>query len=270
MNKICIIIPIHFIKRKFVKRLIHTFNHHNNSQYADIFFILTNKLEYNKYKKYIFGFNYLILPGTLNHNIIAKNKIYPSFKKFWALEQITKINKYQYSICIDCEVHFFSLKNIYNICKYFCQQKTVFGGNGNIKNINGRCLDFIKLFHKENTNIDINTYFWFSQFPIYDMQITKEFLKFINFENYEFIISNMDWYCFEYIIYIYYCIIFHNYKITNLNNIGLRLNGSLERKLNKTNLDFIRKNNFSINWQSNRHNNILDENIIMLYHLDTN
>jgi len=271
MNKVAIIIPIHFPKRKFVKKLIKSYHQNQNNKYIDIYFILTDKNELTKYQKIIVNFNYLILPEKINHQNILKNKIYPSFKKFWALEYLTNTYDYQYLICIDSEILFLNLEKIYDICKDFCERKQVIGGIGNIKNINTQCLNFLKKFD-DFQNIDTHIYFWFSQFPIYQKDITINFLKFIKFNenNYESIINLMDWYCFEYIIYIYYCIKFHNYQIINLNNYGTKLTGSLERKLNQKNLEIVRKNNFSINWQSNRHNTVLDEKIIMLYHLDTN
>ena len=139
-----------------------------------------------------------------------------------------------------------------------------------IKNINTESLNFIKKYlPNKNINIDTNTYFWFSQFPIYEREITKNFLNFINFNNFNQVLDKMNWCCFEYILYIYYCVIFNSYKIINLNDLGLKLKGSLERKLTRKNLDFIRKHNLSINWQSNRHNDIIDENILILYHLNT-
>ena len=64
------------------------------------------------------GVKIIILPSNINKSLLNKKNIYPSFKKFYALDKVIKNN--QYSICIDTESILLNLRDIFNVCKNFC------------------------------------------------------------------------------------------------------------------------------------------------------
>ena len=133
------------------------------------------------------------------------------------------------------------------------------------------CEKFINGFEK-NINFSNKIYFWFSQIPIYDMKIVSEFLKFIEFKDTNNIINKITYSTFDYIIYIYYCVIKYNYKIINLENYDIYTknikNWSLEMNMDIEILNKLKKNNIEINWQFYNLKNIINDNICMIYHTD--
>jgi len=71
---------------------------------------------------------------------------------------------------------------------------------------------------------------------------------------------------------MYYCIIYHNYKIININNFNIyiyiqplwSLEYNIDNKIMKQLLD----NNIEINWQSYNLKDVINDNICIIYHTD--
>ena len=267
MEKVNILIPFHLPKMKYLKKLILSFQ--NNIDYIDLYIIFTNEVEYQITRKHIslMKINILILPNNINHNLLLQKNIYPTFKKFYGLERT--INKNSFSICIDSECVFLNLDNIYHICKNYCNKKEIYGAKNlqNIK-INKNSFNFLKNFiNIPENNLDLEIYHWFSDIPIYDNEITGKFLHDINFNEYNNIIDKLNWEAFDYNIYIYYCCLFQNYKIVNLNNLGFKLNWSLECNTDVKVFDKLKKKGINISWRFWRFPK-LSYDIKILYHLD--
>jgi hypothetical protein len=218
---------------------------------------------------------YIILDNSINLNILENNWSFINFKKIYALNHVCSHFDYKYSIIIDCDCYFLDMKNIYSICERFCEKKEVYGTKVNQNNMSGvpiSCRSFIEKYsNTKHDNLDIDTYFWFSQIPIYDMNLSKQFLQFIDIKNND-IIYNITYSTFDYIIYMYYCVIYHNYKIINLNDYGIytkyQPQWSLEWNVDNELMDKLIIHNIEINWQSFNFKDIINDNICMLYHTD--
>ena len=267
MEKVNILIPFHLPKMKYLKNLILSFQ--NNIDYIDFFLIFTNDKEYQITRKNISlkKINILILPNNINHKSLFNKNIYPTFKKFFALEKT--INKNRFSICIDSECVFLNLDNIFEVCKNYCCKKKVYGST-NLENlkINKCSFNFLKNFMNiPKNNLDLEIYHWFSNIPIYDNQIAARFLQDIKFNDYNNIIDKLIWDAFDYNIYIYYCCLFENYEIVNLNNLGFKLNWSLECNTDLEVFDKLEKEGIDISWRFWRYPK-LNYDIKILYHLD--
>ena len=273
MNKVCVIIPIHPPKKAYLNELLKTYT--KNKNYIDIFIIFTNINEKNVFNDILTDdIKTIILSTDINLNILNKNFSFINFKKIYALNEINNKYNYDYSIVIDSDSLFLDLKNIYSICQRFCEKKQVYGTPSNPNTLSGvdlACASFISQFEK-NINYSNDIYFWFSQIPIYDMKIVDNFLKFINFKDTNQIINKITYGTFDYIIYIYYCVIKYNYKIINLENYNIYTknipNWSLEMNMDKEIFDNLNNNNIEINWQFNNFKYVINDNICMLYHTD--
>ena len=238
MNKVCVIIPIHPPKKAYLNELLKTYR--LNKKYIDIFIMFTNIDEKNYFNDILTDdIKYIILSTDINLNILSQKWSFINFKKIYALNEINSKYNYDYSIVIDSDSLFLDLKNIYSICQRFCDKKEVYGTPCNSRQLSGvdlACEKFINGF-EENLNFTNKIYFWFSQIPIYDMKIVSEFLKFIRFNDTNNIINTITYSTFDYIIYIYYCVIKYNYKIVNLENYDIYTknikNWSLEMNIDR-------------------------------------
>ena len=167
------------------------------------------------------------------------------------------------------------MKNIYSICERFCIKKEVYGTKCSLKfrrSVPTACKNYINKYSDvKYPESDIDTYFWFSQIPIYDMCISKSFLDFIKIHSSNSI-DNITYLTFDYIVYIYYCVLYHNYKIVNLNDYGIYTeyepHWSLEWNMDRKIMSKLIENNIEINWQSYKFKDVLHDNICMYYHTD--
>ena len=264
-KKVNIIVPFHIPKIVFLHKLLKSFE--LNKPYVDLYLVFTNQKEYyfTKKKLNLKGVKIIILPSNINKSLLNKKNIYPSFKKFYALDKVIKNN--QYSICIDSESILLNLRDIFNVCKNFCNKKEVYGDICyNTISINRDSFNFLKYFMPKEIEkeIDLGIYFWFSEIPIYDNKITRKFLDIIQFNNYNNIIEKLSWNAFEYNIYMYYCCLKENYKIINLN---LNLNWSLECNKDEHIFDKLEERNIILNWRFWKYPK-LNRRIKILYHLD--
>ena len=273
-KKVAIIIPIHPPKKKYLIELLKTYV--SNKEYLDIFLVFTSIEDKLFFSDILTPEIYVItLDNNVDLNILQKNISFINFKKIYALNYLSLNFDYTYSICMDCDAYFLDMKNIYSICERFCIKKEVYGTKPTQQNIIGvpmACKEFIEKYsNTKHDNLDIDTYFWFSQIPIYDMNLCKKFLNFININNKD-IMNNVTFSTFDYIIYMYYCVIYHNYKIVDLNNLNIytsflpqwSLECTIDNKIMKQLLD----NNIEINWQSHNLKDVINDNICIIYHTD--
>ena len=248
-NKVAVIIPVHPPKKNYLVELLKTYV--VNKDYIDIFLVFTTIEDKNFFSDILTPDIHSIVLDNIDLNILQKNLSFINVKKIYALNYVCCNYDYDYSIIIDCDSLFLDMKNVYTICERFCQKKEVYGSiakNNDLLNINNKSFNFI---HSINNIIDINLinkdiYFWFSN-------------------------NLLEFNTFEYIIYIYYCVLFYDYKIVNLNdlNIYTPMEGwSLEINITHNILNKLHENNIEINWQYYKFKNILDEKMCILYHTD--
>ena len=273
-KKIAVIIPVHPPKKNYLIELLKTYV--VNKEYIDIFLVFTTIIDQLFFSDILTpDIHVITLDNTIDLNILQKNLSFINFKKIYALNYISLNFNYIYSICMDCDALFLDMKNIYSICERFCIKKEVYGTKTNQENTSGvpiSCKQFIEKYsNTKHDNLDIDTYFWFSQIPIYDMRLANKFLEFININNNN-IIHHITYSTFDYIIYMYYCVIYHNYKIINLNDYGIytkyQYQWSLEWNLDNEIMDKLITTNIEINWQSFKFKDVINDNICILYHTD--
>jgi hypothetical protein len=303
-KKIAFIIPIHsphFPFLIFLKDL-------NETNLFTIFFILTLEEDIYSIKEYI---NLNILTNFKNIQYISlesitglkikkilynykghelRDKGIINIKKLCALNYIYKnFNNFDYLACIDSEIKFINSNNIYEKFYIFCNNKKIIGGNTSnssetYKNIVSRINNDILLFFSQNDNNiiinatkNLNLYFWFSDIPIYDVEILPRFFNYINFDN-EDIIDKINFWTFDYILYIYYCLIYENYKLIDVFDYDIKSrNWSMEYCDFDMYDNVFKKINYMSNWCIGecyyKYKDLFNQNnynIILLYHENYN
>ena len=267
IDNVAFCIPIHPPKYQYIYDLILKLE--NNNILIDIFLIFSSEFDYNAFifKEKI---KPLIVYEELNINSII------TFKKFFGLKKLSS-SKYDYLICCDSEIDIipnnFTYDNINEKIKNIYTNKNIYAGNTtcpvcchiNKTSANLFPNDFLKI---QNITDNFNLYFWWSDLPVYKKSHIDDFFNSI--ASYD----NIIYYHFDYIIYQYYLILNHDFKIVNttpITNINFSLellNTQDENILNKL-LDI----NYGFSWNSKL---ICDTNLkfikthggVIIYHLD--
>jgi len=249
-KKVALVIPIHPPKKSFIKELLYTYI--NNSDYVDIFFVISNENDFNQMCDIDFMDTALVfLPPGINEKITRH--AHAIFKKLYGLDYVAKLGRYDYALAIDSEIDLLELSDIHPICASICSIRAVYGCQSDwefARKINKRCRDFLIKNLIECSGIDQSIYFWWSQLPVYDLKIVEEFLKDIGFHNFDRTLPLLSWWCFENILYLYYCVAFHDYKLIKLDQFNIKLNNSLENKMTGEVIDRLEENNILIHWQN--------------------
>ncbi len=276
MNKIAFVIPVyppHYHHLKFLEKLPSSYD-------FDIYFILTYKDDATTLKDLYTNNSYsvIILENYFTKDFINKilaNRAIITFKKYFGMSLL--MDTYDYISAVDCEIEFANIENIYEKFNKVCQEKLIVGSHIDGINrfqtemINKNCLLFLNNNDIQKLIPLINNYFWFSDIPIYDSRIFKEYLYYIDFFNYENIVGRMNWFIFDYIPYIYYAALYHNYKILNVKDYGINRNWSLESMPYTTYKKVFETMRWAPLWSIYKEYNKDDDmykNIILLYHKD--
>ncbi len=209
MNKVCFLIPVYPPHFSYLDNFIESFKKYNYDNQADICVVFTNEEESLSYKNK--DINRLILPPQYR---VFKNKGIINIKKLWALF-ILKESQYDYILVLDAEALIVKHINLINIFNKFYNEKILWGnqvtsgGATRVNKIKNSC----KRFFMYKDKLDSNLYLWFNQPCIYKVSILPDFLKKINFESN---IKNLTWNDFDYYIYMYYLILYQDFKVKDL------------------------------------------------------
>jgi hypothetical protein len=269
-KQISFVIPIHPPHYKYVSFL----DNLTDAAEFTIFFVLTTTNEKVCLISHIHNYTttgfknirYIVLeedPEIANHitQFNHRDKGIINMKKLYALHYLSKnaeYTKFDYIAVIDSEIKFINTKNIYNKFKSYCDKKQVIAGNTTIRNNIHSFLDNIhshSIKHFNSKDIDkINKetnngkyYFWYSDINVYDRKIVPEFLSYIEFDNLSKFIPKISFWSFDYVIYYYYCIAFHNYKILCMEDYGIERQWSLEAASYKVYKQVIDKMDYTSN-----------------------
>jgi hypothetical protein len=223
--------------------------------------------------------------ATLNRNIIT-------FKKFYGLLWLVEKSpiQYDYVAVVDVEINFVNIKNVPEKFQTFIDRKQLLGGSINPENpYQHTMLSIIKIvnnvvkgfFKEEDLEIlkhktkDFNLYLWFSDIPIYDMQVVPQFLKYINFSfsNYSYFATTSE-FAFDYIIYAFYLLLKEGYTPIDMRDYGIQRQMSLEAAPFSTYLNVIEKINYEPLWvignTYREHKDYFEKSsIIMTYHANS-
>lgn len=280
VNKACFLIPVyprdyHFLD--FLNTLPDTLN-------FDIILVLSYNADYTileslNYKKV---YKVLILEHFMSKEyidqIIQKNVII-TFKKYFALNKFKDV--YEYLATVDSEIRFITVDNIYQKFKTYFANNRIYGGIVDSPNfpihINlAYKINSIssQLFNESEQNAikgathNFQFYFWFSDIPIYESKSLAAFLNHIKFD--EDIVSRLDWHMFDYIPYVYYLHLYHNFTFINIKNNGINRAWSLESMPITTYIAISEKLHYKPMWvienTYNENKQTLADDVIIAYH----
>jgi hypothetical protein len=303
-SKICFLIPIHPPHYNYLTFL----NKLTSKNEFTIVFILTfinDKISLIKYlnNKNIINSTFQNIKFiTLEENDTIKNQIHSfndvkfgiiNIKKFYGLYYLINNNdydKFDYIAVIDSEIEFINIDNLYNKFKLYCDRKTVIAGNTTIRNsvhyflddIHNKSIEHIKINDRPIINNETKNgkyYFWYSDINIYDRKLLPDFFKYINFDlsslTFTNFIRTVSFWSFDYVIYYYYCIAHHNYKIVCMEDYGIERQWSLEAAPYDIYIQIKEKMSYTPNivigncYYKNKDNFLMnDDEPIFIYHLN--
>ena len=272
MNKCAFVIPLHpkhfYYGYYIINELINTD--------VDLYFIFTNLQDKNLFEQKLSKttvLNFLLLDTFTNLSIVEQTNSFVSIKKLFALSILYK--KYDYISCIDSEIKFINKNNFYDMMKNIVDNKIICGGKIKLNMLFEKDIIYnslIKitdvLFHNKLKNIsqDFTIYTWWSNLPVYDCKIAHEFLQWIDFSNTK--LERFCWHVFDDMLYNYFCVLLHNYKLEIIPNCNHSLELSSTQVIEHVNnnickLYWVNKHAYSQNINYYHNNNF---NIV--FHLD--
>jgi hypothetical protein len=248
-HKACFLIPIHPPHYKYLSFLTKLNNKHDFS----IIFVLTyirdkhgliNYLSHNIVSTFC-NIKYITLEEDINiAHLISKFDDREcgiiNIKKLYGLNYISQhYDVFDYIGVIDSEIEFIDVDNVYDRFKLICEKKVVIAGNTTIRNkslafldyIHNASIQYIQIEDRPLVNEMTNNgkyYFWYSDIPVYDRNILPSFLTYIGFHNFTNFLKHMCFWSFDYVIYYYYCIAFHNCKVLCMDDYNIKRHWSLE------------------------------------------
>ena len=217
MNKLAFLVPVYPPDFGYLKQLYNSYIHFNIYKQADLYFIFTNEEEKIHLGDYHYSIIYDTNLGTQTDGIINR-------KKFYGLQQLK--NKYEYTIIIDCESVFIRELDIYNLCDTFFENKILYGNKSSseyielVNSIKNRCKRFF-INNEQSYKLDTELYLWFNQPCIYKNSTLESFFSVIEYDK---IIKDLKFKDFDYLIYMYYLILYNEFIIEDmkiLTNFGV-------------------------------------------------
>ena len=234
IQKVCFLIPVYPRDYNFLSflNILPDIN-------FDIILILSYHSDYELLESLNFKkiYKVLILEDFLKQEYITKlidDRIIITFKKYFCLNKYK--DTYKYLATIDSEVRFINIDNIYEQFDNFFSNKKVYGGLAKfhkelIYKINYNSASIFSLLEQnkiEKGTYNFLLYFWFSDIPVYESNTLNEFLKYISYTDNELFTSKLNWYIFDYIPYVSYVNLYHNFELVNINQYNITRAWSLE------------------------------------------
>ena len=263
MKKISFCIPTFPPHYKYAIKLYNSYLHYELCQQADFWFVFTNQEEKEIFEKLYGTTNCIIYDSNLGINM--KDGIVNK-KKFYALNILKE--QYEYIIILDDENIFIKNIDIMYLCNSYFNNKVLYGNevNGDIDFI-VRIQNTCKKFFQSNENkykLDTNLYLWFNQLCIYKSSTIPRFFKIIDYDNN---LKNLNFFDFDYYIYMYYLILYENF---NVEDIGITCYSGACENVKDT---FIIKSNKYKNMQFMTSTKLMfdylnNENLFVIMHID--
>lgn len=210
MKKIAFLVPIYPPHFKYAQNIIKTWETTQFNEQSDIWFIFTNEEEKEKYGEWK---NSIILPKEFR---VFENRGIINIKKIYGIKQLK--NQYEYIIVLDAETEFVKNIDLLDICNNYFEKKELYGnlvyeeGRERTEKIKAACKEYFYKY-KNVKLLDSNFYLWFNQPCIYKASNIDDFLEKIDYKNN---ITKLRWEDFDYYLYMYYLILFENFKIVDI------------------------------------------------------
>jgi hypothetical protein len=263
MNKVAVIVPTHFQKIGHLHSLYQSYL--NNLKWIDLYPVITTS-DYPKYKD-LYDLKFIVCNTFDGYDL---NSYVVTYKKYYGINYLIKNYKYEYFVTIDSDTLFLDLKEIIKKCTYIYKNKQIIGSRTVepiYRKINIESFGILN--ENRPDNIDFGLYFWFSNFPVYRRNEASSFLKHIRFESSVKFIELLNWHIFDYIPYVYWLIIHHDFKLIDGKYFGFKKGYLVEDGIrSKYSLNLIQENDAPIFWQRYNFKTIINDNIIMLFHTD--
>lgn len=238
MNKVAFIVPVAPKHYPHAERFYRTAREHNIE--ADFYFVLSYEGEEKHFP--IETPNIIILPERYHGDGII------SAKKWYALEKL--INNYDYCICIDSEHIVVKHINILDRCKEFFDGRLLFASELLLEDAGECCQKINKICNEvwfpieknfnliKDITLDHTLYFWNNHLPIYEKETTLEFFDYCRSLYPNDFIAQLRCEHFDYIIYLYYLILFKGFALANLypHTLNIKLKSSYNERLSDMSL----------------------------------
>lgn len=207
------IYPPHF---KRANLFIGSFLEFRLDKQADLAFIFTNQDEAHAFKNISSGIRYREI--ILSEELQCGDKRIINIKKFYGLQRLQ--NKYKYIIVLDAETIVVKNINLMKMCRKFEKHKILYG-NENLANAEWIYSDSKKFFSlEEQDKIRNELYLWFNQPCIYICSHLKDFFDKTALNDLSRRKDEITKGSFDYYIYMYYLILFCNYKVKDLDVVA--------------------------------------------------
>lgn len=224
-NKVALVVPIHEPYFIYGVNLIYS---SINSEY-DLYFVFSDFIDKQKFESCIpanspLSFSSLVMEGDFSRddlNLILRNRVSPSVKKFFALEKIS--DKYDYIICVDAETVVLKKNGWLSSARKIIQNKKWFGGRVAPHMIGERAIveksffelpSFSDSTEKEILNKlgDGLIYSWWWDLPVYDCRHVPGFMEWIGWKDRRKFLDKISWFTFDHITYQLYTVMFHGFN----------------------------------------------------------
>jgi len=211
-ENVALVIPIHPSHFEYLYRII------NNLNNIDLFLIFSSVEDYK-----LFKMKDKIKPIIVNvpPEKQTKETGIINVKKLLGLKQLMNTN-YEYFILCDAEIEIiknnFNKNNILSKIKNIFDSKIIYSGptnsegEMNIIRTAANVFDPKEIEKIKNETKDFNLYFWYSDLPVYKKEHLKDFLKKID-------IMKLSYHHFDYLLYQYWLILNHGFKIYNYKDL---------------------------------------------------
>jgi hypothetical protein len=230
--KVATLIPVHLQKFNYALDTLESFYKFNKEN--NLYFIFSNIQEYEIFLTSTnLNFNSIIIPDTID---LTKNPI--NIKKFYGLNYLFDKN-FDLIGVLDADIRFvnyFDSQIIYHEIAnlgYFKSNLSKYGG-GIIKHIATKAqLDNNTKLINQTDNF--THYWWFNDICVYNKDLYLEFYNWlISLNNYHDIKN--DFWCFDYLLYSIWLIVYKDYKIKLMDAENLYDWGALEHNFYSKNL----------------------------------
>ena len=192
-------------------RLLESFRFNHLNDQSDLFFVFSSKADSDLFIDYE---NKIVIQDS--YELQSKSK--PSVlygKKLFALNVLKY--SYRYLITIDDDSFFYQNVDLLSICKNFYHDKILLGNFCQTSNnVVSRIIksSYLCVANRNSSLVlDSNLYLWSNQLCIYSNSLIDDFFCTIDYYNRMF---NWKFEEFEYYIYMYYLIIYHNFLIVDM------------------------------------------------------
>jgi len=209
-SKVAFLVPTYPPHFQFAKEFLKSFYSQKLDAQADVWFVFTNEEERIAFGGYKHS---IVLSEELR---VFENKGIINIKKFYGLRQIQ--DKYSYVIVLDSESRLLKNVNLFDICEEYFSSKILIGNEiflgtkERTEGIKNSCRAFF-VEHKDFEKLNNPLYLWFNQPCIYSCDTLDDFWNKIDYDKN---IKNLKFDDFDYYIYMFYLILYHEFQIDDI------------------------------------------------------